>query len=1623
MDSMTNSRMGAAGASWRRVEWAARLACVALAIFVPGVAGTFPADIAKSVQVIAGAELGFPIQNFDRLGIRVAWLGDLDGDGRPEVAAGAHTDDDGAFDIGAAYVFSLDFDGTILPGSVVKYGELTDPNNAIQLATNDTFGAGFAPLADFDGDGNFELVVGSFQGEQAGQASGSGEIWVIDIDPSTRAMIRGYSIGGATPNLGPLPGNTRWGSALANLGDWDGDGAPEIAVGAHWDNDGGTQRGAVYILYLEPPTTPGTDAQGVKGFVKISDTSGGFATPLLNGALFGYAVENIGDRNADGQTDIAVGAIFQDTVGVVFLLTMSPSCALGPASCTVQAELPISEGVGGFEGGLVGDDAFGTGIAWITDPNDVIAPVLAVGASRADFGGADRGAVFLLKLDGVGNVIDSALISSGTNGLPGLPDGGQFGVAVTGGDIDGDTQPDLIIGSFAEASQQGRVRTLLLDACPVEVTDPIIYASRYDDGVRICPAQQLPIGTTTLSLWVSGGDLVSTVPADACAAETADGDEMCGLKVEIALTGGITIDNFTPASMAQPEPPLPFLTGERTNDPLFGSQVLEIAWVAPSPPPVGPQKVGELTVIYDGQTPGAVLVGAASASVDAGLRLRPMASQPIALPEPGGAVGLLVGALALALNSFATRRRRAKATVPKARVTIAGLLAVGLFWSPPVQAQNAVSGQTTFSFNIGGSETQVKGSESLGDLDGDGSFDLVIGYGQPEQAQALRIVFLDDKAAVLGSTLLPIDNVIDNDPNTNNANGLGRALENMGDLNGDGLPELAVGSDDRGTFTGLVQIAFLTSTGSASSVQAIGDGSSGFTGVLDPGDVFGSGIGVGDWNGDGFVDLAVGAWGDDDAAINAGAVWLIYLGDPSLVTGTVPVLGHTKITSGSGGFSPSLAASDFFGVDVTEPGDLDGNGTEDLIVGASGDGLGVVWVLYLGPGLGNTAEVIATQRIGPSEPGFVYGTINNGFGGRVEWFPDQTGLGGGILASSFDAGLGTIGFFRLDIPPDFPSTGLVRGGYRVGGFGPSVGASFQANFGFASSLAVLPDVNGDEIPDMITSTFVRQVGGAGSGESYVFFLQDSDNDGLDDILDNCPGGPGLPVEFSHNPDQLDSDGDGVGDLCDVCPEIPDPAQGDADGDGVGDLCEPTVLLIQPTGSPAAPAWDVLVECGARAVTRSTFAVIPPEAGANPNLQLTCPAPPAGGICATFDGVASSVSGTGLSSPAGVRDDAFYVDVVGNGTGGGLCQTLDLPAKVGELTTDPIVGTGVAAAALSEEGVASPGFGLDLAVAGGSPVPLDDIELVTGDPLPRVAIELGPAVVDGGNTRWDVLLTRANDRFHRVTFGLVAPVGTLPGDMSFSGCTTSTAEPGDVRTCGLGVGGSVNPATSWTVGPSAPIDTPAGLKPHTLYVVAEGRLGLIGLPYLNLPGQTVVLGTITLSGTPDLEPALTLEGVDLIDNRLGAGAVVPYEQVVGGVLADLDEVRLVGQFNPAADTDSDGVQDLGDNCAFIPNADQADDGGFLSSEPDAAGNACQCGDGTGDGVVQDSVDPLLDDFDAIFDLLAGRVTNPAVAADIRERCSVIGTTECNVRDLVILRQAILGATPPEARCDAALSPAP
>ncbi|MCH8852036.1 MAG: FG-GAP repeat protein, partial [Planctomycetes bacterium] len=182
-----------------------------------------------------------------------------------------------------------------------------------------------------------------------------------------------------------------FGISATLLGDLDGDGVGDLAVGAASDNDGGADRGAVWILFLNPDGT-------VKGHQKISDTEGGFTGTLYNDDLFGVSVASLGDLDADGVTDLAVGAYHDDgdggyERGAVWILFLN-------ADGTVKTHQKISDTEGGFTGILDDQDWFGWGVASLGDLDGDGVSDLAVGAILDDDGGDARGAVWVLFLDG-----------------------------------------------------------------------------------------------------------------------------------------------------------------------------------------------------------------------------------------------------------------------------------------------------------------------------------------------------------------------------------------------------------------------------------------------------------------------------------------------------------------------------------------------------------------------------------------------------------------------------------------------------------------------------------------------------------------------------------------------------------------------------------------------------------------------------------------------------------------------------------------------------------------------------------------------------------------------------------------------------------------------------------------------------------------------------------------------------------------------------------------------------------------------------------------------------------------------------------------------------------------------
>ena len=221
-----------------------------------------------------------------------------------------------------------------------------------------------------------------------------------------------------------------------------------------------------------------------------------------------------------------------------------------------------------------------------------------------------------------------------------------------------------------------------------------------------------------------------------------------------------------------------------------------------------------------------------------------------------------------------------------------------------------------------------------------------------------------------------------------------------GDVNGDGQAEVAVGEPGNANGAGAVHLFYGTpegivtdASGSALNDQYLSQDTPGVPGAAEPDDTFGWSTALGDFNGDGCADLAVGSPGENNGR---GAITVLN-GSPSGLSGT-----GSRTWSENALFGPGSAlAGESFG-EVLAAGDLDGDLTADLVVGAPteevGDGRAGAAVMILGSPTGLTGEPGTTRRLSQATPG-VPGAPEDGDGfGAALAIGDFNGNGVGDLA-------------------------------------------------------------------------------------------------------------------------------------------------------------------------------------------------------------------------------------------------------------------------------------------------------------------------------------------------------------------------------------------------------------------------------------------------------------------------------------------------------------------------------------------------------------------------------------------------------------------------------------------------
>ncbi len=403
-------------------------------VIAPGTANALIGVQSKrKISDLAGGFTG-TLKDGDRWGLSVVSLGDLDGDGNPDLAVGAPGDDDGGTSRGAIWVLFLRADG-----SVRAHQKISDGMGGFggALSNADQFGISIATLGDLDGDGNVDLAVGAHGDDDGG--SGRGAVWILflDTDGTVKGEAKLSALAGGF--AGALDNGDAFGRSLALLGDLDGDGTVELAVGALGDDDGGSGRGALWIVSLDGDG-------GAVAEQKISQLAGGFGGALDNGGGFGISAAALGDLDGDQVPDLIVGEYSGNDGGggrgAVWILFLETDGSVG-------AEQKISDTAGGFAGTLADGDNLGRSVARLGDLENDGSLEIAVGAHGDNEGGPNRGAIWLLSLDHDGTVLGEQKIAHSSGGLGnGLGDHDIFGVAGAGpGDLDDDGFADVVVGA------------------------------------------------------------------------------------------------------------------------------------------------------------------------------------------------------------------------------------------------------------------------------------------------------------------------------------------------------------------------------------------------------------------------------------------------------------------------------------------------------------------------------------------------------------------------------------------------------------------------------------------------------------------------------------------------------------------------------------------------------------------------------------------------------------------------------------------------------------------------------------------------------------------------------------------------------------------------------------------------------------------------------------------------------------------------------------------------------------------------------------------------------------------------------------------------------------------------
>lgn len=866
---------------------------------------------------------------------------------------------------------------------------------------------------DLNADGTMDLIVGA-----NGILGNAGRVYIFYNDgsiPTTAATADASITGEATSNLIGQRGTI----AVADL---NADGRDDLVIGAYGYT---ASVGRVYILYNDGdyPTNVATADVIITG--EVSNSS------------FGWTVAS-GDVNADGKDDLIVGAYtYGAYTGRAYIFYTHE----GQAGVTYSVEKDALNNYLGY--GAV----FATGDLDNDGTKDLIV------SSRAYGEGGSVGRVYIFYNDGsiTPNVAQADVIITGEASS-------YFGAYTIVGDLNDDGKDDLVVGAYAANGGFGRVYIFYNDGSYPTMAlgaDMVIngeIASSYfgwdlaigdlnndHKNDLIIGALQYSANRGRVYVFYQDGNALPIRAADADLIIDGEADSLFGVSVLIAdldddgdddlavgaskyntYTGRAYIFYNDGAISTSADTADVIITGETINN-YFGYtlQTLDINADGTKDLVVGAYNylngTGRVYGFYsDGMIPAqasdADLIITGESTVDYfGVT---MAAGDF---NDDGRDDLIVGA-----NGYGSTQGR-----------------VYIFYvdgTSPTQANNADTIITgTRAYDAFGNSLATSDFNSDGKADlvvsayvasfGDGAVHIFYNDGTlPTSAASSDLLVSGEETSVFGTTLA------------------------VGDLNNDNKDDLIVGAFRYDEHKGRVYIFYNTNTVDTVADVVI-EASTDFA-------YFGVSFATGDFNDDGTIDLAVGAY-------NTSKVYIFYNDGSFPITDTDADL----IITGSGGTG--------FGISLVD-GDFDDDGTTDLAVGAYtyNTSRGAVYIFYNDGSMPNTVATADETITGEASSYFGYslvrGDLNND--SKTDLVVGAQGYGGNV---------GRVYIFYND--GDYPGTADVADVVITG----------EAVNYFGRSLAV-GDLNNDGIDDLVMGTWTSV---ADQAKVYIFYGDGTNNFG------------------------------------------------------------------------------------------------------------------------------------------------------------------------------------------------------------------------------------------------------------------------------------------------------------------------------------------------------------------------------------------------------------------------------------------------------------------------------------------------------------------------------------------------